>query len=196
MLRDKRIERWIAGIAVGVMALTLAQCKKSPTAPEKKVAAQNLVTNVSSTVVPALEATPFTFPNGGGALSPALNGQTFTLTFSNTSAATPTATVTVAGGGGFTATTTFGSCIFRITTSTNPQIVVGSTITVNPCQVNVQTGGIVATGQATTVQILLQLGVVPSAANQAAVSINPTTGVVTVNGVPNVGTVTLTLTGS
>lgn len=57
---------------------------------------------------------------------------------------------------------------------------VGQRITVNPCSLG--PAGIRTVGQATTVQILLQLGMVPSAANQAAVSINPT-GVVTVNNV-------------
>jgi hypothetical protein len=61
---------------------------------------------------------------------------------------------------------------------------------VNPCSINAQTGGLSATGQATAVNILLQLGLVPSAPLQAQVSISPN-GTVTVNGVQG-GTVTLT----
>lgn len=71
----------------------------------------------------------------------------------------------------------------------------GNTITVNPCQYTVQTGGVAATGKATKVQILLKIGAVPSAPNQATVSINATTGVVTITNVTlpaGVGSVTLT----
>jgi len=54
-----------------------------------------------------------------------------------------------------------------------------------------------ATGRATVVQILLQLGLVPSRANQANVAIDPTTGTVTVNNVNTGLTVTLhALTGT
>jgi hypothetical protein len=68
---------------------------------------------------------------------------------------------------------------------------VGQQITVNTCQYIVSTGGVQATGNATTVQILLQLGLTPSAVNQASVSIDPTTGVVTVNNVSTGVAVTL-----
>lgn len=72
----------------------------------------------------------------------------------------------------------------------------GDTITVDPCQVDVETGGVAATGQATTVQILLQLGIIPSEPNQTTVTTNPTTGQVTVinpilGGVVVPGSVTL-----
>lgn len=77
----------------------------------------------------------------------------------------------------------FASCIFTVTSSNLPGVQVGNQITVNPCQYVVATGGVQATGQATTVQILLKLGIVPSAANQASVAINPTPGIVTVNNV-------------
>lgn len=176
-----------AAACVGVLALT--QCKSDSTAPGK-VAAANVVAPISTSTVAAVSGQTFTFPGGGAALSPALAGQTISLTFSNTTAANPTTTVTSAAGS-FTASTSFGSCIFTVSTSTIPGITVGQVITVNPCQLNVQTGGVQATGQATTVNILLQLGLTPSAPQQSQVTINPTTGTVTVNGV-NTGTVTLT----
>ena len=184
--------RFVAVAAACAALIVLAQCKESPTAPAK-VATADVAVPLKTTFVPALEGQAFTFPNGGAALSPVLANQTFSLTFSNTSATTPTATVVVTGGGQFVASTTFGSCIFTITTSTIPGVTVGSQITVNPCQVNVRTGGVQATGQATTVQILLQLGITPSAANQASVSIDPNTGIVTVNNVNTGQTVTLTI---
>ncbi|HEV8585275.1 MAG TPA: hypothetical protein VGT02_09935 [Methylomirabilota bacterium] len=87
----------------------------------------------------------------------------------------------------------FASCRFTIVSSNIAGLYVGQQITVNPCQYVVSTGTVQATGQATTVQILLQLGQVPSAANQAAVAINPNTGVVTYSNVTTGQAVTLTV---
>lgn len=185
----------VAGLAFGAVA-----CNKT-TAPQPKVAAGNAQIPMSTTTVRAVEGVTFTFANGGAALTPALANQTITLTMSNTSSATPTTTVvapnlvgTNGQPGRFTANTTFGSCIFTITSVTGiPGLTVGQNITVNVCQVIAQTGGVQATGNATTVQILLQLGLTPSAANQASVSIDPATGVVTVNNVNTGVSVTLTV---
>jgi len=176
--------------------------------PAVAVAGNDVVAPVNTATVQSLEGQVFTFPSGG-ALTPALANQPVTLMFTNTASATPTATVTAPGIEGvgtpgqpasFTADTTFASCHFRITSSTFPRPgpqVGDKELVVDPCMVDVQTGGVQATGQATVVHILLQLGATPSAANQATVSINPNTGVVTLNNVtlPNgVGSVTLVAT--
>ena len=87
------------------------------------------------------------------------------------------------------------SCIFTVTSSTFPAGTgpqVGDRITVNPCQYG-STTGIAAAGQATTVQILLQLGATPSVANQATVAIEAA-GTVTLTNVTlpaGIGTVRL-----
>jgi hypothetical protein len=214
----KAVLRLIAGVGVLTGALLVLSCGGGgeeaatpvtpPTTAPVAVAASDLAVPVAPATVQTLEAQTFTF-SSGAALTPALANQPITLAFTNTTSATPTATVTapnVRGTDGqparFAGTTEFGSCTFVVTTSTfpagsGPQV--GDRITVNPCQVNVSTGGVQATGQATTVQILLQLGATPSAANQSTVSINPTTGVVTINNVTlpaGVGSVTLqTFTG-
>lgn len=203
-----RVLRLMAVLGVLVGALTVLGCGggEEQAAPVQ-VVPSGTVTQVplATTTVQAVAAQTFSFPTGGAAISPALANQPITLAFTNTASATPTATViapNVRGtdgqlGARFSATTTFGSCTFVVTTSTFPPGTgpqVGDTITVNPCQLNVSTGGVQATGQATTVQVLLQLGAIPSAENQSTVSINPTTGVVTVNNVTlpaGVGTVTL-----
>ena len=175
---------------VGVLAgmLTLVSCGGG--GEQRQVAATNTTVPVNTTTVRALEGATFSLPAGAFTGAPALATQATTVRFTNTTAATPTATITATNGTA-TGNTTFGSCIFTVTSSTIPGVTVNQQITVNPCQYNVQTSGIVANGQATTVNILLQLGVVPSAANQATVSIDQATGVVTVNNVNTGVNVTL-----
>jgi len=95
--------------------------------------------------------------------------------------------------------TTFGSCTFLVTVSTfplpGPQV--GDRFTVNPCQYNVETQDLEATGKATSVHILLKLGLTPSAAQQAQVSIDSATGGVVVNKINTGQSVTLqAVTGS
>jgi len=173
---------------VGVLAgmLTILGCPSED--EEVLVAGSNTVIPANSTTVRAIEGQTFSFPNG----VPALAGLDQSLaTQPVTMAVTPTAFTLTSAGRTATGTTTFGSCIFTVQTSNIPGVNPGEQITVNPCQVNAQTGGVQATGQATTVQILLQLGVTPSAANQASVSIDSTTGVVTVNNVNTGVSVTL-----
>lgn len=184
--------RLVTGIALCAAVLAVTECRKSPTAPTK-VAAADVTVSLTRTTVAAAEGVTFSFSSGGEVLSPALAGQAFTLTFTNTSSATPTTTV-VSGGHQFVASTAFGSCDFTVQSSTIPGITAGTVITVDPCRVVAKTGGIEATGQATTVQILLKLGLgPPSAPAQAQVTIDPVTGTVTINGVNTGQTVTLTV---
>jgi diacylglycerol kinase family enzyme len=73
---------------------------------------------------------------------------------------------------------------------------VGQTITANPCSVNAATGGI-QTAVVTRVEIRARLGFTFSQFTVAQVSINPTTGEVTLNNIATGQTVTLQLvTGS
>jgi hypothetical protein len=187
----------IIGVMAGMLTIFACAADDEPLPepipvipPAPKVAASSTTVPVNATTVRALENQPFVMPTGAFA-GTALAGQTTTVRFTNTATATPTGTITTASGGTATGNTTFGSCIFTITSSNIPGVTVGQTITVNPCQYVVATGGVQATGNATTVQILLQLGIVPSAANQASVAIDPNTGVVTVNNVNTGVSVTL-----
>ena len=195
--------RWRARVSAGAVlcaaALAVSACKKTPTAPIK-VAATNTVAPVTKAVVAAIEATPFTFPNGGGALAPALTGQTITLTVTNTAAATPTTTIAVPGvtgtngqPGRVVASTTFGSCIFLVTSSNIASIPVGSTITVPNCTLNVGTAGAPATGATVSVPSTMTLGTSTSSPVNLPVTVSPT-GTVTV-GTTTVGTTT-TVTGT
>jgi len=194
----------VLGCPGGEEAAPVAPTPAPPTpAAPVVVAASDLAIAAAANTVQSIEGQTFALANGSAIATPAAGGcnptcptlatQPITVTFTNTNLATPTATIVapnVTGTDGqparFSGPTTFASCTFVVTLSTfplgsGPQV--GNTITVNPCQIIAETGGVQATGQATTVQILLQLGAVPSAANQATVSINPTTGVVTINNV-------------
>ena len=185
---SKTVLRLTAIIGVLAGMLTILSCGGGEE-ERGKVATSDTPINVDSTAIRALEGQTFTFPPTAGAvISPQLVNQPITLAFTNTAAATPTATITapnVRGTDGnparLTGDTTFGSCTFVVRTSTfpvgqGPQV--GQTIgPINPCNVTA-TGSIQATGQAQTVQILLALGQVPSAPQQAQVAINPDGSVV------------------
>ncbi|MDB5743342.1 MAG: hypothetical protein JWR68_1657 [Polaromonas sp.] len=106
-----------------------------------------------------------------------------TLTLAGTGA-NPTFTI---GSGGNTAsgTMTYGSCIFRITSSTYPAnhaLALGKTTTVSPCALTIATSGITANGTSVSANITLTLGTVFSVPLTITVSVSAT-GVVTVNGV-------------
>ncbi len=189
--------RFTAVVGVLVGALTVLGCSggdnsSSGTQEETVIIAKNdLAVPVMTDTVASIANQTFTF-DSGETLTPALANQPIAVTFNDTTSAAPIATVTapnVRGTNGqpasFSGRVEFGSCTFVVTSSTfpvgqGPQV--GDRITVDPCRLNARTGGIVVSGTATSVQILLALGALPSRANQAIVVINPTTGQVTLNG--------------
>jgi hypothetical protein len=104
----------------------------------------------------------------------------------------PGFTITSAGGDTATGTMDFGSCIFRIVTSTfDPPspLVAGETIVVPNCGVNLDTAGQHADGVAVDVSATLFLNNAVSTNTTVTVAINPA-GKITLNG-RAVGTVTL-----
>jgi len=167
-----------------VMALGLTQCKDEPLAPE--VVTENLVAPVNTTTVKAVEAKTFTFAGGGAALGPTYAGQTFSVAFSNTAASTPTATFTI-GGTTYTATTTFGSCIFNFSPSAPPGV--SNPLTVNPCNIQLATAGATA-GTTTNTNATMTFGGATSAPTPVTVTIT-SSGQVQVGG-NTVGTVNTT----
>ncbi len=180
---------------VGVMAgmLTMTGCGGGD--DEAKFAQGNVAVPLNKDTVKAIDNQAFTAPSGAFAAVPALATQQTTLRFTNTATA-PIGTIMAANGNTASGPATFGSCIFTIQQSNIPGITVGQTITVNPCEYNVITGGVEATGQPTTVNILLRLGQTSSAAVQTQVSIDPATGIVTVNNVNTGVSVLLVVTGT
>lgn len=167
--------RFVALAVAGAAVVVLTECKKSTAAPPP-VASTNVTIPVTKAIVPALEGTTMTFANAGAALDPSLANQTFSVTFTNTSAATPTATFTIPGiNGSFTADVTFGSCIFTLKTvsNLNPNLKPGTVLTVSPCTLTVNTNGVVADGQNKTTTIQGTFGSFVAGPNTGTVSIDP-----------------------
>lgn len=190
-----RISRVVTVAAVLAVGVASTACKDDSTAPQKMVATNTQLT-VNSTVTTALASTTFSFPGGAGALATEVANQNLALTFGG-STTSPTAAMVITsptGGavGTVSANVTFGSCIFAVTVSTFPaghRLAVGSVITVNPCNINVQTAGQQANGVAASRSVALQLGSAVSSGASVTVQVNPG-GQLVLNG-QSVGTVTL-----
>ena len=152
------------------------------------VAASDTDVSVAPAVAAALVNTPFAFPSGVAALG---TTAATTIQFTN-SAATPAFSV-ASGGNTATGVTTFGSCIFAVTSSTFPAghpLALGQTVTVNPCNMNVNAAGAVANGVGVTRSVALVLGAASSSGASVVVAVTAG-GALTLNG-NSVATVTLT----
>jgi hypothetical protein len=168
-------------------AVVLSACGGGGGGDAPQVAAADTTVGVNSTVTGAVVSTPFSFPSGVSSFG--TTGAT-TVTFNDTSA-TPAFAIS-SGGNTASGTTTFGSCIFTITSSTfvAPSLLAaGNTITVNPCNLNINTNGQVANGEGQSRGVALVLGTAASSGTPVTVSVNAG-GQVTLNRV-TVGTVTL-----
>ncbi|MFC5498395.1 hypothetical protein ACFPOE_12695 [Caenimonas terrae] len=170
-------------------AALLTACGSSDNTTQTFVAASDTTLPANAATVPAVNGTAFTYPGGVPALS-----TTGTTTVAMTvSPATSTFTISSAGQGTASGNLTFGSCIFAVTSSTFPAghpLALGQTVTVNPCNMNVNTAGAVANGVGTSRSVALVLGAASSAGASVTISVNAG-GQLTLNGVA-VGTITLT----
>jgi hypothetical protein len=174
----------IAVIACAV----LAGCGGGSSAPPVMGVATNTTLATNATTAAAVANTPFTFSSGVAALG--TTGST-SVTFTSTTA-TPAFSI-ASGGNTATGTTTFGSCIFAVTSSNFPaghSLALGQTVTVNPCNLSVNTTGAVANGVATSRSVALLLGAAASSGSSVIIAVT-SGGALTLNG-SNVGTVTLT----
>jgi hypothetical protein len=152
------------------------------------VAANDAVLSVNPVAAVAVAQTPFSFPAGVPAL-----GTTATTTVVFTSTASSPSFSIASGGATATGVTSFGSCIFVVTSSTFPTghpLAQGQTVTVNPCNLRIGTAGAQANGVAQSRSIALLLGAAASANQSATVGVNAG-GQLTLNG-NSMGTVTLT----
>lgn len=191
----------LAQFALGLtLAATLAACGggggSSEPAPVQ-VASTDTTAAVTSTSVAALVTTPSTvttFSNGFNGLSdgsgpaPVITGLT-TVAFSGTA---PAFTITN-GGDTATGVTTFGSCIFTVSTSTFPggsPLAAGKVVKVNPCNQTASTSGANADGTPVQRDVVLVLGEASSEPVKLAVTVNAD-GTVLI-GTTTIGTVTLT----
>lgn len=183
------------------LVASLAACgggDDTPAAPVKLSLAAIpalVIENVPSVVAAATASltavsTGFTFP------AVAEFGTTAPTTVKFTAPATGTTNPVFAiasGSGTASGNMGYGSCIFNITASTLPGLVVGTPITVSPCSFAISTSGQVAT-QGTTTSLsttsTFQLGAATSASAPIVVSVSNVNGVNTVNvGSVSLGTV-------
>lgn len=178
----KKLHLLLSGL---LLSLGLVACGGGSDTPAM-VAASNTTLPANATTTDAVTNVPFAFPAGVPSFG---TTSTTTVAFTNTST-TPAFSIATSTGTA-TGTTQFGSCIFAVQaiTGTVGNLTVGSTITVNPCNMNVNTTGAVANGVATSRSVALVLGAASSAGATVTVGVNPG-GQLTLNG-SLVGTVTL-----
>jgi len=177
-------------IAIGTMGLGLAAilvaCGGGGDQLQQATSDTTLAAN--GTTASAVANTKFSFPSGVlGLGTSAATDVTFT-----SSSSTPSFSIS-SGGNTATGTTTFGSCIFTVTSSNFPAgsaLAQGQTVTVNPCNLSVSTAGKTANGVAVSSSVLLYLGTAKSMGATATVGVSPS-GALTLNG-NVVATITLT----
>lgn len=187
------LQRVLTASAALALVLAPMACKDDPTSPPL-VAATNVSVNLTAATYAAVSGTSFVIPNGGGALSPALAGQTVTVAFAGTGSA-PTATITT-GSGTIVADVSFGSCRFTVRSFSGGSVILpGDVLTVNPCSLTLNTAGKVV-GAASGTTATLAWAATSSLPNPGyTVTISPTGQVTVTNpsGVPfDAGTVTVT----
>jgi hypothetical protein len=155
--------------------------------PATQVAAADTTIPANGTTTALVTNIPFTFPAG---LTEFGTTSTTTVAFTDTST-TPAFSI-ASSGNTATGTTTFGSCHFLIVNSTFPatsKLAKGNTVTVNPCNIGVNTAGVPANGVAVTRSIALFLGAAASSGQPVTLNVNQG-GQLTING-KSAGTVTL-----
>lgn len=183
------MNKLLSSVLIGSLTVLLYGCGggNDGPAPATSVAAADTTLAATPTTVDAVATVPFTFsavPSFG-------TTATTTVTFTNT-ATTPAFSI-ASGSSTASGTTTFGSCIFHVTASTFPAgspLAVGQTLTVDPCNLKVNTKGEAANGVGQQRAIALVLGAAASSGATVTVGVNPG-GQLTLNG-NIVGTVTLT----
>ena len=174
-------------LAVAAVALVTACGGGGSPAPVAQVAKTDTALPASPTVTAAVLNTAFAFPAGVSSF-----GTTATTTVAFTGTSTTPAFSISSGGKTATGTTTFGSCIFTITSSTflpPSPLAVGNVVTVEPCYLDLETQGQAANSVSQTRDMSLWLGSTESTETPISVSLSPA-GQITINGQSG-GTITL-----
>lgn len=152
-------------------------------------ATSNTTAAVTATTTAAVVNQPFAFSTGVPAF-----GTTTATTLAFTSTAASPAFAISADGFAASGPTTFGSCIFTITTSTFPAsspLAVGKSVRVDPCTLTAATSGANANGAAVERAVQVILGTLSSAVRNLPIVVNAN-GTVVINGV-TIGTVTVSV---
>ncbi len=173
----------VAGVIASVVACGGGSNSPTPTATSNLAAAAN------GTTTNALYDRALVFSTGVPELG--TTGST-TITFSSNSAntLTPLFSIKTTDGGEAKGTTTFGSCIFTVTSSTTGFIAAGKAIKIDPCTMNATMTGAVI-NQTTNSNVTLLLGSKSSVAVPIPLTVSAT-GVVTFNNTV-LGNVTLSV---
>jgi len=182
----------LAGVVLGG-SLLLAACGSSdstsvPVAPSTAAANTTIAIDTATGTQAVGSVLNKTFTFAGGVPSYGTTSST-TQVFTGTGAS-PTSTI-AAGGSTATGPMAYGSCIlsFALSNFASGPLVIGATVTVNPCSIVVNTAGVPADGLPHDVLAFLVLNGTTSAGISVVVSITPA-GVLTVNGVV-IGTIRL-----
>ena len=173
-------------------AALLTACGSSDDTPAK-VTKADTTSAATATTVAAVVGQTFTFQGGVPELGTTANT---TVAFSGTGA-TPTFTITSAGEGTASGVTEFGSCNFRVNSSTfaaTHPLAVGKAVFFSFCSFTVNTAGAPADGTIVQRTMTFQLGSRRSLAITISVSIN-SDGVVVINNVTFGTTTTGPVTG-
>jgi predicted small lipoprotein YifL len=182
------MKKLLASLFAIIVAASLTACGGGGgEPPATQVAAADTSLPANATTTDAVTNIPFSFPAGVTEF-----GTTGTTTVAFTDTSTTPAFSIVSGAHTATGTTTFGSCDFKVVASSFPtgsRLAQGQIIVVNPCNINVSTHGLAATGVAATRSVALKLGAAVSSGASVTVSVNPG-GQLTLNG-NSVGTITL-----
>ena len=113
------------------------------------MAAADTIVAANPSTTKGVYKVPFTFPAGVPELGTTAST---TVTFGSPTAGTePTFAIAAAGQGSASGTTAFGSCIFKVTSSTFPAdhpLATGKSVTVAPCEFSFNTKGLKADGVA------------------------------------------------
>lgn len=153
-----------------------------------KVAAANTTVTATAATAAAVVNQTFSLP-----AVPAL-GTTAATTLKIAGTATAQTVEIASGGQTATGPITYGSCIMSITASTFPTthpLGVGKTVTVNPCDIVVQTAGLQVSGTAANAGVTINLGGIVSQSVTVPVSVSDTGAVVI--GTTTVGNTTVTV---
>lgn len=150
--------------------LTLAACGGGGDSSSTQVAASDLKVSASPTTTEAMANQVFTFESGIAALG--TDGTATDLTFTN-----GTSFSASAGGKTATGTTGYGSCIFTVKTTTfapsHPLGQVDTPHRIDPCEIEIQSRGVAATGVPASANARLVLANLASRNITAAIRVLP-----------------------
>lgn len=141
MMHSRFVTRVIAGslLAAGVTA-SLVACGGGSSDTLVTRAATDLAAPANASTTAALYDTPLSFANGVPELG-TTGATTITFSANATTPAEPVFSIKTSDGGEAKGTTTFGSCIFTVTSSTTGFLQVGKVIRIDPCSINAKTKG-------------------------------------------------------